>query len=100
MLGTDPKLAAAKALRAARDQSSEAARIVRLHYLAGTVSFLTMFDADCTLPSADVNPDVNPDASLASSGAALTTAHIAVFKPLGGGWELVAPPSPTRTGPH
>ncbi len=68
-----------KALRAARDQSAEAARIVRLRYSAGAQSFLDVLDAERTLATAD--------ASLAESDAALTTAQIAVFKALGGGWE-------------
>ena len=67
-----------KALRAARDQSAEAARIVRLRYSAGAESFLAVLDAERTLATAD--------ASLAESDAALTTSQIAVFKALGGGW--------------
>ncbi len=72
------------ALRAARDQSGEAARIVRLRCAAGAENFLTVLDAERTLATAD--------ASLASSDAALTTAQIAVFKALGGGWETRSPP--------
>jgi outer membrane protein, multidrug efflux system len=68
-----------RALLAARDQSAEAARIVRLRYTAGAEDFLAVLDAERTLATAD--------ASLASSDAALTTAQIAVFKALGGGWE-------------
>ncbi|MFZ4688189.1 MAG: efflux transporter outer membrane subunit [Polymorphobacter sp.] len=67
------------ALRAARDQSGEAARIVRLRYGAGAESFLAVLDAERTLATAE--------AQLASSDAALVTAQIAVFKALGGGWE-------------
>jgi NodT family efflux transporter outer membrane factor (OMF) lipoprotein len=72
------------ALRAARNESGEAARIVRLRYAAGAENFLAVLDAERTLATAD--------ASLASSDAALTTTQIAVFKALGGGWET-APPS-------
>jgi len=67
------------ALRSARDQSAEATRIVRLRYSAGAENFLAVLDAERTLATAD--------ASLAESDAALTTAQIAVFKALGGGWE-------------
>ena len=74
-----------KALLAARDQSAEAARIVRLRYAAGAENFLSVLDAERTLATAD--------ASLASSDADLTTAQIAVFKALGGGWEIVPPPT-------
>jgi NodT family efflux transporter outer membrane factor (OMF) lipoprotein len=69
------------ALRRARDDSAEAARIVRLRYGAGAENFLAVLDAERTL--------ANADAALASSDAALTTAQIAVFKALGGGWEGV-----------
>jgi NodT family efflux transporter outer membrane factor (OMF) lipoprotein len=69
------------ALRAARDQSAEAARIVRLRYGAGAENFLAVLDAERTLATAD--------AQLAASDAALVTAQIAVFKALGGGWETL-----------
>ncbi len=67
------------ALRSARDQSAEAARIVNLRYRYGAESFLNVLDAERTL--------ANAEAELASSDAALTTNQIAVFKALGGGWE-------------
>ena len=67
------------ALRAARDQSTEATRIVRLRYAAGAENFLAVLDAERTLAVADT--------TLAGSDAALTTAQIAVFKALGGGWQ-------------
>lgn len=77
-----------KALRNARDQSAEAARIIRLRYSAGAENFLTVLDAERTLATAD--------ASLAESDAALTTAQIAVFKALGGGWEVAPELSAAR----
>ncbi|GGE08568.1 outer membrane efflux protein [Polymorphobacter glacialis] len=67
------------ALKNARDQSGEAARIVRLRYNIGVENFLAVLDAERTLATAD--------AQLADSDATLTTAQIAVFKALGGGWE-------------
>ena len=71
------------ALRRARDESADAARIVRLRYAAGSENFLAVLDAERTLATADAN--------LAASDAVLTTAQIAVFKSLGGGWEAVPP---------
>ncbi len=67
------------ALRAARDQSAEAVRVVRIRYSAGAENFLAVLDAERTLS--------NAEAQLAASDAALTTQQIAVFKALGGGWE-------------
>ncbi len=72
-----------QALRGARDQSAEAARIVRLRYAAGADGFLAVLDAERTLAVAD--------ADLAVSDAALASAQIAVFKALGGGWEATPP---------
>ncbi len=74
------------ALRRAREESAEAARIVRLRYAAGAENFLAVLDAERTLATAD--------AQLAASDAALSTAQIAVFKALGGGWEEL--PAVTR----
>ena len=73
------------ALTSARDQSAEAARIVRLRYSAGAENFLAVLDAERTLATADAN--------LAQSDAALTTNQIAVFKSLGGGWETAPMPA-------
>lgn len=72
------------ALRAARDESTEAARIVRLRYAAGAEGFLAVLDAERTAAGAD--------AQLALSDAALTTQQIAIFKALGGGWEAAPAP--------
>ncbi len=68
-----------RALTRASERSGEAARIIRLRYRAGRDSFLAVLDAERTLAAAD--------ADLAASNAALTTAQIAVFKALGGGWQ-------------
>lgn len=70
------------ALTTARDYSAEAARIVGLRYGAGAENFLAVLDAQRTLATAE--------ADLAASRAALTTDQIAVFKALGGGWEVPA----------
>lgn len=73
------------ALRVARDQSGEAARIVRLRYSAGAENFLAVLDAERTLSTAE--------AQLAASDAQLTTNQITLFKALGGGWEQAPPPA-------
>ena len=70
------------ALRAARDQAANAARLSRLRFDAGADSFLTVLDAERTLASAD--------AQLASSDALVTTYQIALFKALAGGWTSEA----------
>ena len=79
-----------QALLAARQQSAEAARIVRLRYGAGAESFIDVLDAERVL--------ANSDASLAASDAQVITNQIAVFKALGGGWEDAPEPlAPART---
>lgn len=80
-----------RALKAARDQSAEAARIVRLRYGVGREGFLAVLDAERTLATAD--------AQLAASEAALTSAQVAVFKALGGGWESAALAAPATSPP-
>ena len=75
-----------EALRAARDQSAEATRIVGLRYSAGAQSFIDVLDAQRTL--------ANAEAELAASDAQLVTNQIAVFKALGGGWEQAPEPTP------
>jgi NodT family efflux transporter outer membrane factor (OMF) lipoprotein len=74
------------ALRAARDESATAVRLVDLRYKAGADAFLNVLDAQRTLATAEQQ--------LAQSDADLSTAQIAVFRALGGGWENVpvAPP--------
>ncbi len=79
------------ALRRARDESAEAARIVRLRYGAGAENFLAVLDAERTLAAAD--------ADLAASDAALSTAQIAVFKALGGGWQSATAAAPASKPP-
>ena len=79
-------LARNAALRRARDESAEAARIVRLRGQVGRESFLSLLDAERTLATAE--------AALAASDAAVVTAQIALFKALGGGWQAI-PPAPT-----
>jgi NodT family efflux transporter outer membrane factor (OMF) lipoprotein len=66
------------ALAEARAQSSEAARLTRLRYAAGSEPFLAVLDAERTLATAE--------AQLAEAEAQLATSQIMVFKALGGGW--------------
>ncbi len=72
------------ALKATRDYSAEAVRIVNLRYGAGKENFLAVVTAEQTLASAE--------AALAASQAALVTDQVAVFKALGGGWENAPAP--------
>ena len=74
------------ALRAARDESATAARLVDLRYRAGADAFLNVLDAQRTL--------ADTEQQLAQNDADLTAAQITLFQALGGGWENVpvAPP--------
>jgi outer membrane protein TolC len=66
------------ALRAARDQSAEAAREANLLYRAGKEGFLTVLDAERTLAT--------NESALASAESRLVADQIALFLALGGGW--------------
>ncbi len=67
------------ALRRARANSAEAARIARLRYRAGREPFQTTLDAERSLSQVE--------AALAQAEAQLSTNLIAVFLALGGGWQ-------------
>ncbi|PMV38175.1 RND transporter, partial [Pseudomonas sp. FW305-3-2-15-C-LB1] len=73
----------------AESASSEAARLSRLRFDAGSDSFLQLISAESTRVSAR--------AARAASDAALADAQISVFKALGGGWE--GAPKPERLAP-
>jgi NodT family efflux transporter outer membrane factor (OMF) lipoprotein len=79
------------ALRAARDESATAAKLVNLRYEVGADAFLNVLDAQRTL--------ADTEQQLAQSDADLSTAQITLFQALGGGWENVpvAPP-PAKPG--
>jgi NodT family efflux transporter outer membrane factor (OMF) lipoprotein len=79
------------ALRAARDESATAAKLVNLRYRIGADAFLNVLDAQRTL--------ADTEQQLAQSDADLSTAQITLFQALGGGWENVpvAPP-PAKPG--
>ncbi|MPS77406.1 MAG: efflux transporter outer membrane subunit [Achromobacter sp.] len=67
------------ALRAARDQSAEAATQARRLFQYGKTDYLTVLDAERTL--------AGNESALAASQAELSSDQIAVFLALGGGWE-------------
>lgn len=67
------------ALRAARDQSAEAASQARQLFQYGKTDYLTVLDAERTLAT--------NESALAASQAELSSDQIAVFLALGGGWE-------------
>ncbi|MES1204253.1 MAG: TolC family protein, partial [Pseudomonadota bacterium] len=71
------------ALRRARDQSAEAARLAQLRFDAGADSFLTLLDAQRSQAQAD--------AALAASEAQTVSKQITLFKALGGGWREAPP---------
>jgi len=68
-----------EALRRARTQSAEAARIARLRYQAGRDSFQIVLDAERSLAAID--------AELARSEAQLSDYLVSLFLALGGGWQ-------------
>ena len=67
------------ALRRARAQSAEAARIARLRYQAGRDSFQVVLDAERSLASVE--------AELARSESQLSDYSVSLFLALGGGWQ-------------
>jgi outer membrane protein TolC len=67
------------ALRAARDQSAEAASQASRLFQYGKTDYLTVLDAERTLAS--------NESALAASQADLSSDQIALFLALGGGWE-------------
>lgn len=68
-----------EALRRARAQSAEAARIARLRYQAGRDSFQIVLDAERSLAGIE--------AELARSETQLSDYSISLFLALGGGWQ-------------
>ncbi len=67
------------ALRSARDQSEQAAKLARARYDAGGASFLDVLQAESTLADNSL--------ALAQSQSQLATDQIALFLALGGGWQ-------------
>ena len=68
------------ALKRARANGQEAARIARLRYQAGREGFQIVLDAERTV--------AQTDAALAQAEAQLSNNLIAVFLALGGGWQV------------
>jgi NodT family efflux transporter outer membrane factor (OMF) lipoprotein len=80
------ELARHGALDAADRQASEAFRLARVQYEAGSVSFLDLLTAQAAY--------IQAQQALAGSDLALATDQVAVFKALGGGWENAPPAAP------
>jgi multidrug efflux system outer membrane protein len=76
-------LARLEALRRQTTASQRAAELARIRYREGAIEFLRQLDAERTVLEAQ-------DA-LAIAQTELNTAVVAIYKALGGGWE-VAPP--------
>ena len=72
------------ALRQARDQAANAARLSRLRFDAGVDSFLSVLDAERTLAGAE--------AAFAASQGQVATYQIGLFKALAGSWTPEAQP--------
>ena len=66
-------------LTTARDQSQIAFNLAQVRFNGGEASYLDVLTAETDL--------VNAQATLASSGQALASDQVTVFKALGGGWE-------------
>ena len=73
------EVARRESLRAARDQAETVARITRARQQEGDISSLELLDAERTAADAE--------AALAEADARITSAQVALFRALGGGWE-------------
>ncbi|WP_414900341.1 efflux transporter outer membrane subunit [Sphingomonas flavalba] len=71
-----------QALVSARDAAATAVRIVRARQREGTVDFLEVLDAERTFAATE--------ADVAASDAGIAAAQIALFRALGGGWQVAA----------
>jgi outer membrane protein, multidrug efflux system len=69
-------------------RSQTAVQLSRERYRSGLVDFLTVLDAERQL--------YNSEDLLAQSQIAVTTNLIALYKALGGGWEVAAPGAPVQ----
>jgi multidrug efflux system outer membrane protein len=67
-------------LRASAQASEKAVSLARLRYQFGATDFLTVLDAERTL--------LNAQDLLAASETRTATTLIAIYKALGGGWEV------------
>jgi outer membrane protein, multidrug efflux system len=74
-----------EALRSARDQAEQAARITRAQLREGRADSLAVLDAERTLADAE--------ADLAESDARLVDTQVDLFRALGGGWQKQSPNS-------
>jgi multidrug efflux system outer membrane protein len=69
-------------LRASAQASERATSLARLRYQAGVADFLTVLDAERTL--------LESQDRLADSETLTATSLVAVYKALGGGWEIAS----------
>ena len=69
-------------LQASSQASEQAAELARQRYQYGVADFLTVLDAERTLLEAQDR--------LAESETRTATALVAVYKALGGGWEMAS----------
>jgi multidrug efflux pump len=72
-------------LQASAQASERATSLARLRYQAGIADFLTVLDAERTL--------LESQDRLADSETLTATSLVAVYKALGGGWEMAAEPT-------
>ncbi len=79
-------------LKTASDASEEAAGLARQRYEEGAADFLTVLDAERTLLEAQDR--------LAASETATATSLVALYKALGGGWEMSRPVSTIQANEH
>jgi len=77
-------------LRASAQAAEEAVTLANQHYQAGVTDFLTVLDAQRTLLSIQEQ--------LAQSETRTATALVAVYKALGGGWEIEKQPASKQAG--
>lgn len=70
-------------LRAAAAAAAQATELARIRYREGVADFLALLDAERT--------QLEADSRVAQGEARAYTALVAVYKALGGGWELCAP---------
>ncbi|MGH8056747.1 MAG: efflux transporter outer membrane subunit, partial [Candidatus Entotheonellia bacterium] len=76
-------------LRTSAQASEKAQNLARMRYQFGVTDFLTVLDAERTLLEADDR--------LADSETRTATALIAVYKALGGGWEIASASADAKT---
>jgi len=69
-------------LRTSESASETAAKLARARYEAGATDFLTVLDAERVMYESQIQ--------LARSNTRVATTLVAIYKALGGGWEIAA----------